>query len=194
MDSLRLREDIPISLPKEHEEEALRLRNQLLLFRFRNYARPRDLTANLDRSLEPRLAQIFAPLLAIVDDEETLADLRELARTYDREMAADRLLDVAAEILGVIRELWASGANFPAVKEIAVRFMARHGAEHPQMTPKRIGWFIRRKLGLETVKSNGVYILPPSQSPKLERLFERYGVAGDVDSTPHGTPRSPQRP
>ena len=150
--------------------------------------------ANLDRSLEPRLAQIFAPLLAIVDDEETLTDLRELAHAYNREIAADRVLDVAAEILGVIQELWSSGANFPAVKEIAARFMERHGAEYPQMTPKRIGWFIRRKLGLETVKSNGVYILPPSESPKLERLFERYGVAGDPAPRAEETPQSPQRP
>lgn len=194
MDSLRLRDDIPISLPAEHEQEALGLRNQLLLFRFRNYDKPRNLAANVDRSLEPRLAQIFAPLLAIVKDEETLANLRDLARTYDRELAEDRLHDVASEILGVIRELWSSGANSPAVKEIAVRFKERHGEEYPHMTPKRIGWFIRRKLGLETVKSKGVYILPSSEAPKLKRFFERYGLEAGTASDAKVSPRSLQSP
>ncbi|MFN0009567.1 MAG: hypothetical protein ACKVXR_16845 [Planctomycetota bacterium] len=188
MDSLRLRDDIPISLPPEHEAEALRLRNKLLLYRFRTYGKPRDLTANLDRTLEPRLAQIFAPLLSVAEDEDTLADLLELARTYHREMAADRLLDVAAEILGLIRELWTPGAECPAVKEIAVRFVERYGAEYPQMTPKRVGWFIRRKLGLETMKSNGVYIIPVSEGLKLERLFERYGLQSKEASPSDGIP------
>jgi hypothetical protein len=194
MSSLRLRADIPISLPASHETEALHLRNQLLLFRFRNHAKPRDLVANLDRSLEPRLAQIFAPLLAIVEDEETLADLRELAQSYNREMAADRLLDVAAELLVVIREFWTKGGEFPAVKEIALRFMERHGTEYPQMTPKRVGWFIRRKLGLETTKSNGVYVIPASAAPKLEQLYERYGISTDPLPTGAGSPPSPQSP
>jgi hypothetical protein len=193
MSSLRLRADIPISLPASHEAEALHLRNQLLLFRFRNHAKPRDLVLNVDRSLEPRLAQIFAPLLSIVEDEETLADLHELAQSYNREMAADRLLDVAAELLMVIRELWMRG-EFPAVKEIAARFMERHGTEYPQMTPKRVGWFIRRKLGLETAKSNGVYVIPPTEASKLEQLYERYGIATDVVPTGSDRPQGPQRP
>src|SRR3989442_1333947 len=38
MGQTRLRRNVPISLPPEHKEEALRLRNKLLLFRFRKHA------------------------------------------------------------------------------------------------------------------------------------------------------------
>ncbi|NIQ03929.1 MAG: hypothetical protein GWM98_29240, partial [Nitrospinaceae bacterium] len=39
MGQTRLREDIPINLPSQYKEEALRLRNKLLLFRFRNFGK-----------------------------------------------------------------------------------------------------------------------------------------------------------
>src|SRR5437667_6734923 len=41
MNHYRLRGDVPINLPAEHKEEALHLRNKLLLFRFRNLHRRR---------------------------------------------------------------------------------------------------------------------------------------------------------
>lgn len=176
MDTLPRRRDVPISLPASHDAEALSLRNQLLLFRFRNHGRPRDLAGRIDESLEPRLAQIFAPLLSIVDDDETLTDLRELALSYNRELAADRTLDVAAEVLAVVRELWPQSQGGLSVREIALRFVERHGAEYPHMSPKRIGWFVRRKLGLVTAKSSGVYVIPASESQKLDQLCERYGL------------------
>jgi len=44
----------------------------------------------VDRSIEPRLNQIFVPLLSIIEDPGAVNDLRELARRYNREMIADR--------------------------------------------------------------------------------------------------------
>jgi hypothetical protein len=190
MESDRLRRDIPISLPKEHAEGALHLRNQLLLFRFRNYAKPRKVEEAADRSLEPRLAQIFAPLLSIVEDEETKRDLKELAQAYGREMIADRSLQIEAAILGVIRGIWR--ARVVTVKEVTEQFIARHGAEYPMITPKRIGGILRRNLGLATERQNGVYVLAPTEGPKLLRLFSRYGLAEEPGS--QATNGSPQRP
>jgi len=183
MDSLRLREDIPISLPKEHEVEALRLRNKLLLFRFRNYAKPRDLTANLDRSLEPRLAQIFAPLLAITDDEETLGDLRELARSYHREIATDRGFGMEADVLAVLTELWHTSAETPTVHQIAAQLSARGPATYANVSAKRIGWILRRKLGLATLRGREGYVVPKPSQDRIDRLTERYGsdVTGNAE-------------
>ena len=58
----RLRRDIPLNLPPAFEEEAICLRNKLLLFRFRNLGNPRELGDLLPDTIEPRLRQIFAPL------------------------------------------------------------------------------------------------------------------------------------
>ncbi len=58
-----LRRDIPINLPVACKEEALRLRSKLLLYRFRNFGRKLPIDAFVDPTLEPRLNQIFVPLL-----------------------------------------------------------------------------------------------------------------------------------
>src|SRR5438876_10263857 len=65
MNHYRFRTDVPINLPAEHKEEALHLRNKLLLFRFRNLHRRRASEDLVDRAIEPRLNQIFVPLLSI---------------------------------------------------------------------------------------------------------------------------------
>lgn len=75
-----LRADIPINLPATMKEEAQRLRNQLLLFRFQNrYAVGIHPEAQA-LGLSPRGRQILLPLLSIVDDEQTL---RDYARVCD---------------------------------------------------------------------------------------------------------------
>jgi len=73
-----------------YKEEGLRIRNKLLLFRFRNLNKRKPTEKLVDRSIEPRLNQIFVPLLSIIEDPGAVNDLRELARRYNREMIADR--------------------------------------------------------------------------------------------------------
>ena len=190
MDADRLRGDIPISLPKSHAEEALHLRNQLLLFRFRSYGKPRNVEAAVDRTLEPRLAQIFAPLLSVVQDEETRRDLLDLARAYGRETAADRGLGIEGALLEIIRNLW--GSVSVSMKTITLRFLELHKAEYPTITPKRIGGIVRRHLGLATEKQNGLYVISGTEGPKLHRLFERYGI--EPIPSLEATLESPQSP
>jgi len=180
-----LREDIPISLPSAYKEEALHLRNQLLLFRFRNRHCASTLHDVIDRTVEPRLNQIFLPLLSVVDDESVKAELRELARLYNREMIAERGMDAEAHILEIIRDMLARDAGTAlSVKEIASWFVERHGEEYERkITPKWIGGIIRRRLQLFTHKSHGVYVISRLEEWKLRRLYQKYGVeAGKPDS------------
>lgn len=137
----RLREDVPINLPSSCQEEALHLRNKLLLFRFRNLARRRIVEGLVDRSIEPRLNQIFVPLLSVIDDPGARRDLQDLARCYNREMIADRGMDMEAQVLEIIRDLLASPfAARLSVKEIASWFVDRHGEEYDRkVTAKWIG-------------------------------------------------------
>jgi len=175
---LRLREDIPINLPSSYQEEALHIRNKLLLFRFRNLHNRKIAEELVDRSIEPRLNQIFVPLLSIIEDPQTRGDLQDLARRYNREMIADRGMDMEAQILEIIRDLLASPyAARPSIKEITSWFVDRHGEEYDRkVTAKWIGGIIRKKLQLKTQKSHGVFVIPPSEKPKLARLYEKYGI------------------
>ncbi len=78
----RLRDDLPITLPATYKEEALALRNKLLLFRLRNLGKKRDPESLVDKTIEPRLNQIFAPLLSVIDDLTLRVEIREMAREY----------------------------------------------------------------------------------------------------------------
>jgi hypothetical protein len=176
MGGSRLRDDIPLNLPAAHKEEARQLRNKLLLFRLRNYEKPRDLAALADRSIEPRLAQIFAPLMSVVEDPETREAIRDLARQYGKDMTAIRGMDLEAEVLEVLRDLAKDGAPL-TVKDIASRFAEVHREELDRaVTPKWIGGILRRKLGLKPEKSHGSFVLPISEFGKLPRLYEKYGI------------------
>jgi hypothetical protein len=170
-----LRHDIPLNLPAAHKEEARSLRNKLLLFRLRNYSKPRDLAAFADRTIEPRLAQIFAPLMSVVDDPETRAAIGNLARRYGRDLQASRGMDTEAEVLEAIRTL---GARAPLpVKDIAARLAETADHERP-VTAKWVGGVLRRKLHLKPEKSHGSFVLPARELAKLPHLYERYGLDG----------------
>lgn len=174
----RLRDDIPITLPPTWKEEARRLRNQLLLFRFRNH-NVKQLDGGLvDRVIEPRLNQIFTPLLSLVEDEAARATLRSLARGVHERTIADRGMDTEAQVLGIIRDLQEASPGAPlAVKDITQWFTDRHGEDYERkITARWIGSVIRKKLRLEPYKSHGVFVISVADPSKLERLYQKYGV------------------
>lgn len=183
-----LRDDIPLNLPERLKDEALHIRNKLLLFRFRNLRKERDLSQVVDRAVEPRLSQIFAPLLATIEDETARAALRDLGRRYQREMTTDRGFDMEAQLLEVIRDARSSTPGHLAVKDIASWFADRFGDDYDKkVTPKWIGGVIRKKLGLKPQKSNGVFVIPPDEYPKLARLYEKYGITNEEKEETSGT-------
>lgn len=185
----KLRDDIPINLPASSKMEALTIRNKLLLFRFRNRTREKPVETAVDRSIEPRLNQVFVPLLSIIDDAKTREDLRELARRFNRDLVAERGMDVEAQVLEVIRDLLASQNDRPSVKEITGWFADRHGEEYDRkVTVKWVGSVIRKRLHLKPHKSHGEFVIPVSEFPKLKRLYERYGISPTENVA--GIPRS----
>jgi len=176
MGQTRLRKGVPINLPASYKAEALHLRNRLLAFRLRNLRRAHAAADLVDPAIEPRLNQIFVPLLSVVADEKTRADLRELARRYNRELIADRGMDMEAQVLEVVRDLRAAGEKL-AVKDITSWYSDRHSEEHDKkITTKWIGYVIRQRLHLRTQKSHGTFVVAPGEEAKLARLFERYGI------------------
>lgn len=192
MGQYRLRQDIPINLTAAHKEEALHLRNKLLLFRFRNLQKRQASEELVDRTIEPRLNQIFVPLLSIIEDPQAREDLSELARRYNREMIADRGMDSEAQVLEIIRELIACDMRL-TVKDITSWFLDRHGMDYERkITTKWIGNIIRKKLGLKTHKSDGVYVIHFSQKAKLDRLYEKYGIGlkEEANTATEGDPAS----
>lgn len=182
MGQSRLRKDVPINLPVEHHKEAERLRNQLLLFRLRNRHKINLEEKLVDWNIEPRLNQIFVPLLSVIHDEKVRADLQALAKQLNQELIAERGLDTEAQVLEVIGDMMNAETDRLAIKDITDWFVDRFGEEYDRkITLRWIGYIIRKKLNLKTQKSQGTYVIPLSEELKLLRLFEKYGIkSGEV--------------
>lgn len=194
MGTRRLRGDIPINLPDGHKDEARRLRNQLLLFRFRNLGKPRIRAELVDTAIEPRLNQVFVPLLSIIDDPKARDDLRALARRYNQEIVSERGMDTEAQVLEAIRDLAASPYEMKlTVKEITSLFSDRHSEDYERkITPKWVGSILRKRLNLRTERTKDGFTIPAHDFPKLRRLYEKFGIEerSDVQASSAGDEHS----
>ncbi len=178
MTGLPPRADIPLSLPRTFRTEACELRNKCLAYRFRNLQAERNLELARDPSIEARVAQVFGPLLSIVEDGAAKERILALARGKSSTLEAERSASTDAQLVGVIRELREAGIPL-GVKDITDRFAERHSSDYDRpITARWVGGQLRRRLSLVPVKTRGLFVIPGSD-PKIESLLERYGP-GDV--------------
>lgn len=186
------RRDVPISLPDGFAAEARTLRNQLLLFRFRNLGKKPIAEATHGLEVEPRLAQIFAPLLAVMDSPTARARTWDFMRGLDQELRTDRGLEIEAQVLEAIRDLDTDDPQrVLSIGDVTKHFCERFGAEWSNsVTNKSIGFIVRRKLQLRTQKSRGVFILPWTERAKLKALYARYGLTTERQGGREAEPRS----
>lgn len=182
------RTGVPIILPDSQKAEAQALRNKLLLYRFRTWHKATTVPYFFELTVEPRLKQIFVPLMSVVDDLELRAELEEIAARYSNQATLDRGLTLEAQLLECISALWEdAGSAGVTVKAIADEFLERFGTEYDnRITTKWIGGLVRRRLQLATRKSRGSYVIPLEEAPKINRLVEKYGIA-DVPPSPDKT-------
>lgn len=172
-----LRPDIPINLAATIKEEALALRNKLLLYRFRNRDTVRVRPDAAISEVAPRINQILTPLLSVVDDPLARDALVALARGTHEGIVAERGLSMEAHLIEVIRELAADGTGGLAISDIAARFADRFGSEYERpITPRWVGTILRRRLHLSPHKSHGRYLVT-IDGQRLAALCESYGLA-----------------
>jgi hypothetical protein len=176
-----LRGDIPINLPDAYADEALALRNQLLLFRFRS-EQARYSPASLDERIEPRLRQIFNPLAAVAEDSAARADLLRFARASDNRLRNERRNTVEAQLLALLQGLVLRSSDRPvALRDIAAAFASTSGNDFGSVSNRWIGDVLRKRLGISTHKSHGTFAVPVEERPRIAALCERYGIT-DIDA------------
>jgi hypothetical protein len=181
-----LRHDVPVNLDGRHRDEALALRNQLLLYRLRHFHEARSLERAGARDLEPRLEQIFGPLLSVIQDAAARERLIRTLGEFNEELRDDRAESVEAEVLTVIRYLLVrQPAERLVVKDITAEFITRHGEQYGRrVTPRWIGSILRRRLALRPNRSTGTFALTPEDVAKLPALYTRYDVGQEVETEP----------
>ena len=178
MDGRKLRGDIPINLPPHFEEEAQKLRNKLLRFRFERRRTIAIDDALVDRSLEPRMNQVLIPLLSIIADDETKRAIKAIARNTQSSMHLERSQSLEGRVLEILStQMEAVDSATVPIREIVSTFTDRYGDEYEKpLNNRHVGRIIRTRLRLETRKSNGVYGVPVSEGEKIAALCVRYGI------------------
>ena len=166
---------IPISLPDTQKDEALILRNKLLMYRLRN-RRTVALNAELaDSSLEPRMNQILLPLLSVVGEDRHTA-IREVARRLQSSIVLERSGSTEGQLLAVISGMMAGGELPVTIANITAAFQTAHGRDYERpVTARWIGSMLRR-LGVVFYKSNGAVVMGDWQDERLAMLCKRYGI------------------
>lgn len=176
MDNVDLRHDIPINLPEKFRDEALALRNQLLMWRFKNYYNVRPNAALIDRSIEPRLNQILVPLCSIITDQNLISDIKNLVKQMNNQIVKDRGMSREAELVEAIFQLQAELVLEPTVKVICDKFNDGR-AEREQLQSRKVGSLLRQKLGLLLERGGEGYVLQyTTNQEKLEKLRSKYGL------------------
>lgn len=184
-----IRSEIPLNLEERFQEEALEIRNQLLLYRLRHFRSARTEIHVAAQDLEPRLRQIFGPLLAVMSDVSEREEVVQLLAKYNEDLVEERSEGAEAQVLTVIRELVGRGPGARlAIQDIATLFLTRYGDQYERrVTPRWVGSIVRRRLGLRPSRTTGVFTLGPEDVARLAALYVRYGLApADTDAIPVG--------
>jgi hypothetical protein len=167
-----LRDDIPIRLPTEHKEGALRLRNKLLVCVAVICAAGSSAKGCRTGPSSHASIKIFLPLLAVVRNPKDREELPALARRYHGEIVSERDMDLEAQILEAIRDLRDSGRPL-AIKDTTSWVADRYTDEYERKTTtKWIGNVVRRKLQLRPVRASSGYVIPSAEYTKVDRLYE----------------------
>jgi hypothetical protein len=172
-----LRPDVPISLPRAFEDEAETLRNRLLTYRFHQCAAFVDSALDGHPKVEPRRAQIIAPLLKVAVTSEARDRLCEfVGRHRSAEWARHQ---AERDVLTTARSLLADTSVPLGLSAIARRFSEQHGGTYgSNVSPRWVG-SILRSVGLQPTKSNGTYVIPTAEYPRVRELFRQHQI-GDI--------------
>ena len=172
-----IRSEIPLNLDERFHEEARGIRNQLLTYRLRHLADVRREVKSGEDNLEPRLQQIFGPLVSIISDAADRQRVIAYISKVNEDLVDERSEAVEAQLLTVIRDLVARPGTRLAIQDITREFLRRHGDEYERrITPRWIGSLVRRRLGLKPSRTTGIFTLGPEEVARLAALYKRFGL------------------
>jgi hypothetical protein len=169
------RKDIAYNIPDSFFEEALQIRNKLLMFRFRNKGKTKIKAELENRGIEPRLNQIAIPLMSIVDDPEIIKEIQRYIKEYNEKIKTDRTLGYSYQILDAICSLLDEGYEKPTIQQVAVRFNVDLSFSE-QITSKKMGYLVRKTLDIKTERTRDGYVISEDNKEKIETLRKRYGI------------------
>lgn len=186
---ITIREDIPIILGPEFWERAQHLRNNLLMWRLKNYGRKFELDFGLFSEItEARIKQIVIPLMAVITDGNVKTEIESWMWNYWQELIAARTETFAYEVLKQVVKISQEAENVKQerigepekAKEEKIRpseiadIINLGRTEKKKVRPERIGRTLRG-LGFKTKHDEkGSYIT--KEEGLLDSLKLKYGL------------------
>jgi hypothetical protein len=169
---------IPINLPDEHADEALAIRNKLLMYRFETLDTMAVDARLVNSAHSARLNQILVPLLSVVDDAELRDEIWNMAGELEQCLYRERASTMDAGVIEILTNCFAEdGRSYVTVAEVTEAFAGKFGADYERpITNRMIGGVIRKRLRLVVYKSHGIYVIPMSERPKVQQMAIRFGV------------------
>src|ERR1043165_1165078 len=130
------------------------------------------------RDLEPRLQQIFGPLVSVIRDASERSKAIAYIAKVNEDLVEERSEAAEAQALQVIRDLVSRGPKARlAIQDITREFVRRYGDEYERrVTPRWVGSLVRRRLGLKPSRSTGIFTLGPEEVARLASLYKRFGI------------------
>ena len=177
MDGRLTRTDLPLNLDDDFDREALEIRNKCLAWRLKNYNIIDPSKIEHDRSIEPRLNQIIAPLCSVIKDEQVKSELKEFIKEYNKELISDRGLSFEAPILDIIMHLMKDGEREVTMKEISDTYNVGIGRSEKELNPRGVAKILRNTFRLNTEKTGeGIALNLKSYKKNIARLCSKYGI------------------
>lgn len=177
-----VRSNIPLNLPENFTAEAEILRNRLLMYRFQylsgvieQYSYQFSGETKENQKLEPRMKQLLTPLLSVTVSAAKQDEILSFAENYQEELLTERSTEIEAQVVEVLSEMASINPEKISIKELTKECIKKFADDYERkITPKWIGSIVRRKLGIKTYKSGGLFFIPQGEILKLNVITEKY--------------------
>jgi hypothetical protein len=147
---------IPLYLDRSFDQHVQRLRNKLLLWRFRHWGHVDVHPFMRFPGMEPRLNQILLPLLAVTPTSALQTYIREEALRNTGDQAAQRLQTVEGQIVETVLWLWwhrPKGVTRILLKSLTERLQTT--GERKDITSQKVSHILGKTLGIQTDYKGG---------------------------------------
>ena len=175
------RQDIPYNLPNEFEDEALKIRNNLLFFRFKHFGSD-DIKLDEKKripNIEPRINQITMPILAIVKDEEEQQKIKDFIVKYDQALKSKRSEEITSLVLKAMisTKISQGELTYKSIAGIINKERDENSGEF-KVSPTKIGRINASSLHFDKRQVNGRTELLWNED-QVKQLCDRYGLNYD---------------
>lgn len=173
-----VRPDIPLQTPPSLHHDALTLRNKLLTWRLQTLSQVESLPDRVVETIDARFNQVALPLLSLMDDPVDREGLVRRLVTEQRRVHAERARSLPAAVVRCALALMTQATGDLRLSRLADAVSRESDVEGGRsVTAKWLGWFLRTRLQVPTLRVGGSFVIPQSERSRLEGLAHRFGVA-----------------